>query len=77
MPYLANLRKARAKDSYTLKGGGVEVWEPRFTFHGFRYAEIAWKHGLEVTIEKVEAVVLHSEMSATGTFRFARAAEST
>ena len=68
LPYVANLRKARAKDTYTLKGDGVEVWEPRFTFHGFRYAEVAWKEG-DVAIEKVEAVVLHSEMPATGTFR--------
>ena len=31
---------AEATDRYTLRGGGVETWEPRFTFHGFRYAEI-------------------------------------
>jgi len=73
VPYLANLRKARARDYYTLKGGGTEVWEPRFTFHGFRFAEIAWKEGLDVTIEKVEAVVLHTEMAATGTFRCSNA----
>ncbi|HEX4140720.1 MAG TPA: family 78 glycoside hydrolase catalytic domain, partial [Candidatus Methylacidiphilales bacterium] len=73
VPYVANLRKARCRDYYTLKGDGVEVFEPRFTFHGFRFAEIAWKAGLEVTIEKVEAVVLHSEMAATGTFRCSHA----
>ena len=72
-PYIANLRKARSRDYYTLKGDGVEVWEPRFTFHGFRYAEIAWKQGLDVTIEKVEAVVLHSDMPATGEFRCSHA----
>ena len=31
---------ARATDHYTLRGGGAEEWEPRFTFHGFRYAEV-------------------------------------
>ena len=67
-PYTANLRKARCRDYYTLKGDGVEVWEPRFTFHGFRYAEITWKQREDVTVEKVEAVVLHSEMAKTGTF---------
>ena len=35
--YVANLRSAKATDVYTLKGGGPEVYEPRFTYHGFRY----------------------------------------
>lgn len=38
--YTANLRTARATDTYTLKGGGKETFEPRFTFHGFRYVEV-------------------------------------
>jgi alpha-L-rhamnosidase len=68
--YTANLRSARATDSYTLKGEGTEVWEPRFTFHGFRYAEI--RHvGTEegFALEKAEAIVLHSDTPRTGTFR--------
>ncbi|MBL7008713.1 MAG: family 78 glycoside hydrolase catalytic domain, partial [Planctomycetes bacterium] len=39
--YVTNLRGARAIDSYVCKGGGVEVWEPRFTFHGFQYVELS------------------------------------
>ena len=31
---------ARQTDSYTLRGDGVEVWEPRFTLHSFRYVEV-------------------------------------
>lgn len=38
--YTANLRTAAATDTYTLKGGGEETFEPRFTFHGFRYVEL-------------------------------------
>ncbi|MFC5172059.1 alpha-L-rhamnosidase [Streptomyces mutomycini] len=38
--YTANLRTARATDTYTLRGGGRETYEPRFTFHGFRYVEV-------------------------------------
>jgi alpha-L-rhamnosidase len=38
--YTTNLRSARATDVYTLRGGGVEVYEPSFTFHGFRYVEV-------------------------------------
>lgn len=36
-----NLRFARATDSYVLKGEGPETWEPRFTYHGFRYVEVS------------------------------------
>ena len=36
-----NLRSARATDVYILRGDGEpEVWEPRFTYHGFRYVEL-------------------------------------
>lgn len=42
--YTTNLRGARAIDAYVCRGEGVEVWEPRFTFHGFQYVEVT---GLE------------------------------
>lgn len=35
-----NLRTARATDEYILKGEGIEEYEPRFTYHGFRYVQI-------------------------------------
>ena len=38
--YTTNLRTARSTDVYIARGGGPEVFEPHFTFHGFRYAEI-------------------------------------
>jgi alpha-L-rhamnosidase len=38
--YTANLRGANPADRYICKGGGVETWEPRFTYHGFRYVQI-------------------------------------
>ncbi len=38
--YTANLRSAKATDHYILKGQGTEVWEPRFTYHGFRFVEL-------------------------------------
>ncbi|MCL2304054.1 MAG: glycoside hydrolase family 78 protein [Planctomycetaceae bacterium] len=40
MLYVANLRNAKCRDIYILKGKGNEIYEPRFTYHGFRYAEI-------------------------------------
>jgi len=39
--YTENLRSARATDTYICRGDGEEIWEPRFTFHGFQYVEVA------------------------------------
>src|SRR5690606_15846787 len=35
--YTENLRKAKQTIQYTLKGCGKEIFEPHFTFQGFRY----------------------------------------
>ncbi|MFL5926709.1 MAG: family 78 glycoside hydrolase catalytic domain [Gaiellaceae bacterium] len=61
------LRQAAATDRYVLRGGGDETWEPRFTFHGFRYAEVGDWPG-EIAPGAVQAVVCHSDLSRTGTF---------
>ncbi|MCI2957101.1 glycoside hydrolase family 78 protein [Agromyces atrinae] len=61
------LRAAAATDTYTLAGDGVEVWEPEFTFHGFRYAEISGWPG-EFDPADVTAIVIHSDMERTGWF---------
>ncbi len=58
------LRMAEATDRYTLKGGATETWEPRFTFHGFRYAEVTG----DVFPDEIQAVVLRSDMQPTGWF---------
>jgi alpha-L-rhamnosidase len=62
------LRTARATDTYILRGDpDGEVWEPRFTFHGFRYAGVSgWPGDLEPS--HLRAVVLHSDMARTGWF---------
>jgi len=61
------LRHAKATDRYTLRGGGVETWEPLFTFHGFRYAEVEGWPG-ELRSEDLRAVVCHSDLERTGWF---------
>jgi alpha-L-rhamnosidase len=61
------LRAAEATDRYTLAGDGEEVWEPRFTFHGFRYAEVEGWPGL-FDPSAVTAIVVHSDMARTGQF---------
>jgi alpha-L-rhamnosidase len=35
-----HVTSADQMDIYVCKGGGEEIWEPRFTYHGFRYVEI-------------------------------------
>ncbi|MCX6030702.1 MAG: glycoside hydrolase family 78 protein [Chloroflexi bacterium] len=61
------LRHVKATDRYILRGGGPETWEPRFTFHGFRYAEVDGWPG-ELPSDAIRAVVCHSDMERTGWF---------
>lgn len=62
------LRHATATDRYVLRGDPAgEEWEPRFTFHGFRYADVeGWPGPLDPA--DVTAVVLHSDLPRTGWF---------
>jgi len=62
------LRSAAATDTYVLAGDpGGEEWEPRFTVHGFRYAEVAgWPGALSEG--DVVARVVHSDLRRTGWF---------
>ncbi|MDT3316615.1 family 78 glycoside hydrolase catalytic domain [Microbacterium sp. KSW4-11] len=61
---LRPLRNAAATATFELSGG-EDVLESRFTFYGFRYAQIT---GAEVDPADVEAVVLHTDMTRTGWF---------
>ena len=65
--YTINLRSARAVDTYVLKGGGEEVWEPRFTFHGFRYVQVT---GLKEkpTADTITGIVLYSDSPESSSF---------
>ncbi len=65
--HLANLRRAQATDTYVSAGGATEVFEPRFTFHGFRYAEVNGYPG-ELTEDDLVARVLHNDTPFTGRF---------
>jgi alpha-L-rhamnosidase len=64
---LRPIRTAVAHDVYVLAGTGPETWEPRFTYHGFRYAEITGWPG-DLTPDDVVAVVVHDDMTETGSF---------
>ncbi|MCI9325687.1 MAG: family 78 glycoside hydrolase catalytic domain [Lachnospiraceae bacterium] len=60
-----NLRNAKATDFYTCKGGG-ESYEPRFTYHGFRYVSIAGMSSLSA--KDVTGRVVHTSNPLTGSF---------
>jgi alpha-L-rhamnosidase len=65
--YTANLRSAQEAIRYTTKGQGTEVYEPHFTFQGFRYVAVSGWPG-EVPAENFTGVVVHSAMQPTGQF---------
>jgi len=65
--YMNNLRSARVTDIYTLKGSGVETWEPSFVYHGFRYVEVTGYPGTP-TVGNFEGRIVSDEMAVTGTF---------
>lgn len=65
--YTDNLRHAKAQDTYILKGGEEEIFEPHFTWHGFRFIKIEGYPG-EINPENFTAVALYSDMKPTGTF---------
>ncbi|MCX7029868.1 MAG: family 78 glycoside hydrolase catalytic domain [Spirochaetes bacterium] len=58
---------AQQEDRYVCRGNGEEVFEPRFTYHGFRYVEVT---GLayKPSLEDLEGRVVHSDATAAGEF---------
>jgi alpha-L-rhamnosidase len=65
--YFENLRSAKETIRYTAKGQGTEVYEPHFTFQGFRYVAVSGWPG-EVQPQDFTGVVVHSAIPRTGTF---------
>ncbi|MCU1481789.1 MAG: ramA [Subtercola sp.] len=64
------LRFAEATDHYTGAGTAesdneTTTWSPRFTFHGFRYAQIDNWPG-ELSLDDITAIVVHSDMVRAG-----------
>ena len=65
--YTENLRAAKETVRYTLKGGGIETFEPHFTFQGFRYVAVEGYPG-ELTPESLTGIVIHSDMTRASEF---------
>ncbi len=67
--YRAPLREAKQTDTYIASGDerDLELWQPQFTYHGFRYAEI---RGLDhVQREQLTAVALYTDVASGSSFR--------
>ena len=65
--YTENLRRAKATDVYTCRGGGIEIWQPRFTFHGFQYVEVTGWPGVPAA-DAITGCVVHSATPLVGAF---------
>lgn len=63
----ANLREASNMDVYICNGVGIEIYQPKFTFHGFRYIEIS---GIDYPprLGEVQGVLLSSVAELSGSF---------
>ncbi len=61
------LRGAKCSDTYILKGGEEEVWEPAFTYRGFRYAEVTGFPGTP-TKDALTFQVMHATTPQIGEF---------
>jgi alpha-L-rhamnosidase len=65
----ANNRTARANDRYICKGGTMEeVWEPHFTYHGFRFIEMTGYAG-HPELSMIEGRVVHTDVPSIGKFK--------
>ena len=65
--YTDNMRSARNDIVYVLAGGGEEVFQPRFSFQGFRYMRVLEFPGFP-QLENFEGVVIDTDMPYTGKF---------
>ncbi len=70
--YTANLRDAAQAMRYILSGNGVEVFEPHFSFQGFRYVAVDGFPGTP-TLDAITGIVVYSDMAPTGTFETSNA----
>ncbi len=65
--YVENLRSAKATDTYICRDSEPFTWEPRFTFHGFRYIEVSGVDSAP-SEKDVTGIVLHNDLDSTGSF---------
>ncbi|NOR76513.1 MAG: family 78 glycoside hydrolase catalytic domain [Draconibacterium sp.] len=65
--YLDNIREAEVTDTYILKGDGDEKWEPKFTYHGFRFVEMIGYPGTP-KLSSIKGKVVYDALEESGSF---------
>jgi alpha-L-rhamnosidase len=65
---VSSLRGAAQTDTFTLPDNAYHVWEPHFTYHGFRYVEVQVPPTNILDSTSVTGVVLRSRLATSGTF---------
>ena len=70
--FLDNIRGAEVTDTYILKGNGEESWEPKFTYHGFRFVEMTGFPGTP-KLSSIKGKVIHDALEVTGSFQCSNA----
>ncbi len=60
-------QNAESTDVYILNGTGVETYEPRFTYHGFRYVSLSGSPTLPAILS-IEGCVVHTDVESVGEF---------
>jgi alpha-L-rhamnosidase len=63
----ANIRNAKSRDVYILKGGGWESYHAHFTYHGFRYVEVTGFPGTP-GLDSLRGEVVHTDVMSVGSF---------
>jgi alpha-L-rhamnosidase len=67
--YTQNYRSAVSTDFYIPAKDGVVEWQPKFTFHGFRYVELSGFDENAIPEKSwVTGLVQHSDFEMSGTF---------
>jgi alpha-L-rhamnosidase len=65
--YTDNLRNAQQENKYVLTGAASDVFEPHFTFQGFRYVKISGNK-TAIIKDNLKAIAIYSDMKPTGNF---------
>jgi alpha-L-rhamnosidase len=60
--------KVIQKDEYILKGIGIEEHIPSYTYHGFQYVEVTSDRPIDLDINSIKGLVLHSMVDSIGSF---------
>jgi alpha-L-rhamnosidase len=62
-----NIQGAQSSDTYILSGEGEEIYNPHFTYHGFRYVEVTGYPGTP-SLDSIRGRVAHTAVESIGSF---------